>query len=197
MSHDFNQRLDQILDRITADDFLHGQGLGNEIPFYAFDYPPERELDVRAHLAFLLAQLPKRRPALRFIHVNLFDLIVDHLKARGFYEKALEIQRRKGDAALLNVLAAPLEASKLAQVFADAVKPAEQDLVLVSGVGSAYPLLRTHNLLNNLHHHLGRTPLVMFYPGIYDGQSLRLFGTLPDKPYYRAFRLVTSGTAAC
>ena len=31
----------------------------------------------------------------------------------------------------------------------------------------------------------------MFYPGVYDGQSLGLFGTLPDKPYYRAFRLVT------
>ncbi len=197
MSHDFNQRLDQILDRVTSDDFLHGQGLGNEIPFYAFDYPPERELDIRAHLAFLLAQIPKRRPTLRFIHVNLFDLIVGHLKARGFYEKALDLQKKKGDAALLNVLAAPLDAGKLAGVFAGVVQPEAQDLVLVSGVGSAYPLLRTHNLLNNLHHHLGRTPLVMFYPGIYDGQSLRLFGTLPDKPYYRAFRLVTSGTAAC
>ena len=58
MSHDFNQRLDQILDRVTSDDFLKGQGLGNEIPFYAFDYPPEQELAVRAHLAFLLAQNP-------------------------------------------------------------------------------------------------------------------------------------------
>jgi hypothetical protein len=37
---------------------------------------------------------------------------------------------------------------------------------------------------------MGHTPLVLFYPGIYDGQSLRLFGTLKDKPYYRAFRLV-------
>jgi hypothetical protein len=191
MSHGFNQRLDQILERITSDDFLKGQGLGNEIPFYAFDYPPEQELAVRAHLAFLLAQIPKRRPALRFIHVNLFELIVGHLKARGFYEKALDLQRKQGDEALLKVLAAPLDAAKLAQVFAEAVQPEAQDLVLVSGVGSAYPLLRTHNLLNNLHHRLGCTPLVMFYPGRYDGQSLRLFGTLPDKPYYRAFRLVT------
>jgi hypothetical protein len=74
-------------------------------------------------------------------------------------------------------------------VFATEVKPAEQDLVLVSGVGSAYPLLRTHNL----HHRMGSTPLVLFYPGVYDGQSLRLFGTLQDRPYYRAFRLVDSG----
>ena len=94
------------------------------------------------------------------------------------------------DEALLKALAAPLDATKLAKVFADEVRPKEQDLVLVSGVGSAYPLLRTHNLLNNLHHRMGSTPLVLFYPGLYDGQSLRLFGILPDKPYYRAFRLV-------
>lgn len=190
MKNDFNQRLNKILDRITSDDFLHGKGLGNEIPFYAFDYPPERELEVRGHIAFLLAQIPKRRPALRFVHVNLFDLIIQHLKDRGFYDKALDLQKKNGDEALLKALTAPLDAGKLANVFADTVKPEEQDLVLVSGVGSAYPLLRTHNLLNNLHHRMGSTPLVLFYPGTYDGQSLRLFGMLQDKPYYRAFRLV-------
>lgn len=194
MTSDFNERLDKILDRLTSDAFLQGKGLGNEIPFYAFDYPPERELEVRAHIAFLLAQIPKRRPGLRFVHINLFELIVRHLKNRGFYEKALVMQQQKGDEATLKALAAPLDAGKLAAVFADEAKPADHDLVLVSGVGSAYPLLRTHNLLNNLHHHLGSTPLVLFYPGVYDGQSLRLFGTLQDKPYYRAFRLVDPGT---
>ncbi|MCB1872116.1 MAG: DUF1788 domain-containing protein [Gammaproteobacteria bacterium] len=190
MKNDFTQRLNKILDRVTSDDFLHGKGLGNEIPFYAFDYPPERELEVRDHLDFLVAQIPKHRPGLRFHHINLFDLIIRQLKSRGFYDKALDLQRKKGDEALLKALAAPLDATKLAKVFADEVKPEEQDLVLVSGVGSAYPLLRTHNLLNNLHHRMGSTPLVLFYPGVYDGQSLRLFGILPDKPYYRAFRLV-------
>ncbi|MCB1851298.1 MAG: DUF1788 domain-containing protein [Chromatiaceae bacterium] len=190
MKNDFTQRLNKILDRVTSDDFLHGKGLGNEIPFYAFDYPPERELEVRDHIDFLVAQLPKHRPGLRFYHINLFDLIIRQLKSRGFYDKALDLQRKKGDEALLKALAAPLDATKLAKVFADEVRPKEQDLVLVSGVGSAYPLLRTHNLLNNLHHRMGSTPLVLFYPGLYDGQSLRLFGILPDKPYYRAFRLV-------
>ena len=189
MKSDFNERLNKILDRITSDDFLHGKGLGAEIPFYAFDYPPERELEVREHIAFLLAQIPKRRPGLRFAHVNLFDLIIRHLKERGFYDKAIALQRDKGDEALRKALAAPLDAGKLATVFAEAVNPEAQDLVLVSGVGSAYPLLRTHNLLNNLHPLMGHTPLVLFYPGIYDGQSLRLFGTLKDKPYYRAFGL--------
>ena len=91
---------------------------------------------------------------------------------------------------MLSALTAPLDAGRLAKVFAGKAEPENNDLVLVSGVGSAYPLLRTHNLLNNLHTLMGHTPLVLFYPGIYDGQSLRLFGTLRDKPYYRAFRLV-------
>jgi hypothetical protein len=37
---------------------------------------------------------------------------------------------------------------------------------------------------------MGQTPLVMFYPGRYDGQSLRLFGKLKNNHYYRAFKLV-------
>lgn len=189
MKDDFEERLNQILDRLTSDAFLHGKGLGNEIPFYAFDYPPHREPEMRAHIAFLLAQLPKRRPGLRFVHVNLFELVVRYLKGRDLYEKALAKQRQ-GDAEVMKALAGPLKPEKLAQAFADEVQPADHDLVLVSGVGNAYPLLRTHNLLNNLHYRMENTPLVLFYPGVYDGQSLRLFGMLQDKPYYRAFRLV-------
>jgi hypothetical protein len=46
------------------------------------------------------------------------------------------------------------------------------------------------NLLNNLHSMMGSTPLVLFCPGRYDGQTLQLFGILNDNPYYRAFSLV-------
>lgn len=183
-------RLNRILDRVTSDDFLSGRGLGNEIPFYAFDYPPEDELLIREHIEFLLSQLPKKRPDLRFRHINLLELVINHLKERKLYDKALGLQQKKGDAAALKALKAPLDAEKIARVFAVAAQPDQHDLVLVSGVGSAFPLLRTHNLLNNLHSLMHQTPLVLFYPGKYDGQTLRLFGVLKDKPYYRAFRLV-------
>jgi hypothetical protein len=35
------------------------------------------------------------------------------------------------------------------------------------------------------------TPLLMFYPGRYDGTSLRLFNKLVEDNYYRAFQLVS------
>lgn len=59
-------------------------------------------------------------------------------------------------------------------------------MVLVSGVGSVWPLMRAHSLLNALHSRLGHKPLVIFYPGGY-GQQLTLFNRVTSNPYYRAF----------
>ena len=100
------------------------------------------------------------------------------------------MQRDKGNDAVLKALKAPLDSGKVAKALIEAAPPSEHDLIVVTGVGAAYPLLRTHNLLNNLHSVMGSTPLVLFYPGKYDGQTLQLFGMLKDNPYYRAFRLV-------
>ena len=190
MSGALHQRLDKILPRVTSNEFLSGSGIGNEIAFYIFDYAPEEELQVREHLPVLLDHVRKQRPDLRVQHVNLFDLVIEYLQSRRLLDKALTMQREKGDEALRNALKAPLHESKLSAVFQEVVRPHEQDLVLVSGVGSIWPLLRSHTLLSNLHPVMGQTPLVMFYPGRYDRQSLRLFGKLKNANYYRAFKLI-------
>jgi hypothetical protein len=116
--------------------------------------------------------------------------VLDYLKSRKLLDKAIQMQREKGDEALRKALAGPLHESKLGAVFAEVAKPEQHDLVIVSGVGSVWPLLRSHTLLNNLQPVMGKTPLVMFYPGRYDGQSLRLFGKIKSNNYYRAFKLV-------
>lgn len=190
MNQRLDERLDQILPKITSDDFLAGKGLGNEIGFWVFDYLPKDELAVRKHIDFLMAQLPMQRPGLRVVHVNLFDLMLDYLRDRKLLDKAIEMQKAKGDEALLKALAAPLHGKNIAVFLAKQHPPQELDLMLMSGVGGAFPLLRSHTLLNNLHPIMGDTPLVLFYPGAYDGQSLSLFGQIKQDNYYRAFKLV-------
>jgi hypothetical protein len=190
MSDQLTDRLNRILPKLLSDELLSGSGLGNEIGFYVFDYPAEDELRVRDQIQFLLDHLPKSKPGLRVKHVNLFDLVINHLKARNLLDRAIEMQRTQGDEAVFKALSAPLHESRLAQIFADFAQPSEHDLVLVSGVGSAWPLLRSHALLNNLHPVMGNTPLVMFYPGKYDQLTLQLFGMLENRNYYRAFKLV-------
>jgi hypothetical protein len=190
MIEPLDERLNKALDRLLNPNLLGARGIGNEIPFHIFDYPPERELHVRERISALVRDIARKRPDLRVAHINLFDLVIDHLQERGLLEKAVVLQKAKGDAALRSALAAPLQAQRLAEVFVTKADPASHDLVLLSGVGSAYPLVRSHNLLNGLHAVMGDTPLVMFYPGHYDGQTLRLFDRVQDENYYRAFRLV-------
>ncbi len=190
MDEKLKARLNGIIDRITSPAFLTSSGLGNEIEFYVFDYPPEEELEVRRYVQFILESLPKKHPDLKVAHINLFQLVIDYLKERKLYDRALEVQRTKGDDALRKALKGPLDEGRIARAFIEAAGPASHDLVIMTGVGSAWPLLRSHTLLNNLHPLMNGTPLVVFYPGIYDGERLSLFGRLGDNNYYRAFRLV-------
>ncbi len=62
MSDSLTERLNEVLPKITSDNFLSGKGLGNEIAFYIFDYPPEEELRIRDHIRFLLEHIPKHKP---------------------------------------------------------------------------------------------------------------------------------------
>lgn len=183
-------RLNQILDKITSPEFLAGRGLGNEIAFHIFDYPAEAELRVRDHIEFLLAHIPKKNPALRVAHANLFDFVIDHLRERDLLEKVFVMQREKGNKGVLMQLEKILHPNKITPILAERLQPGMNDLALISGVGSVYPLMRGHSLLNNLHPLMGQMPLVMFYPGGYTGQSLSLFGRLASDNYYRAFKLI-------
>lgn len=190
MNEKLKERLNQILPRLESKEFLENSGLGNDIGFYIFDYPPEEELEVRNHVQVVLEQLAKKRPDLRVAHVNLFKLIIDHLNDRGLLDRVLKLQKDKGDDALRKALRAPLHEEKVAKAFVEAARPDEHDMVIITGVGNAWPILRSHTLLNNLHPYMKDTPLVIFYPGVYDGQSMRLFGRMKDSHYYRAFQLV-------
>ena len=66
-----HERLDEIQPKIESEDFLKNQGLGNEIGFYVFDYPPEAELTVREHLEYMTERLDKR--GRNFKSINLFE----------------------------------------------------------------------------------------------------------------------------
>jgi hypothetical protein len=195
MTLTLEERLNQILPRVTSRDFLDSKGLGNEIGFWIFDYPPERELEVRDFVnGTVIPALTKQSPPFKAAAVDLLKLVTDLLEQRKLLDKAIEMQKAKGDESTLAALRAVLKEDKLAQKIAQQYDIAALDLLILSGVGAVYPMLRTHTLLSALHPIMGNTPLLMFFPGKYDGHSLRLFNTLAEDHYYRAFRLVPEST---
>jgi hypothetical protein len=115
------ERLNQIIGRITSREFLDSKGLGNEIGFWIFDYPPDREMDVRDFLAgTVLPALAKKAPSVRAETVNLLTLVSEILEERNLLEKAMAMQQAKGDDATLAALRSVLKEDKLAQKIADA-----------------------------------------------------------------------------
>jgi len=184
------ERLNQVAEKITRPTFLAGQGLGNELGFWIFDYPPERELQVREYLNFLPSWFARYHPELTLTQINLFAVLRDYLNERGFLDKAIHMQETKGDEALLKALRGPLHMDKFVPYLIRHHLSQEPDIILMNGIGNLWPIMRAHNLLNAMHGPLGHKPVVMFYPGRYDGQTMQLFSQLPSNNYYRAFELV-------
>lgn len=188
----FEERLNQALPRLASSDVLDNKGAGGEIGFWIFDYPPEREMEMRAWLDDVIEPgLRKQKPDLKFATIDLFECVVGLLEERGLLDKAFEMQLKKGDEALLGNLRSILKEDRLAARIVEKAGVDGLGLLIIKGVGSVYPMLRTHTLLSALHPHMKDTPLLMLYPGRYDGMSLRLFNKLGDDNYYRAFRLVS------
>ena len=195
MKLSLDERLNQILPRLTSRDFLESKGLGNEVGFWIFDYPPEREMEVRGFVSgTVLPALAKQVPPLKVAAIDLLQLVIGLLEERKLLDKVMAMQASKGNDSTLAALRPVLKEDKLAQKMASQFDIPSLDLMVLTGVGSVYPMLRTHTLLSALHPIMGNTPLLMFFPGRYDGHSLPLFNTLAEDHYYRAFRLVPEST---
>jgi len=181
-----DERLNRIVPKLEDPAFLTNRGIGNEIGFYVFDYPPEEELRVREAVGVVRKHFAASvKP--RVTEVNLLDLLVEILKERKAYDKVLANEASWSGDELKKKLAPIVKKDLVARHIADA--GAEADIILITGVGAAYPLIRMHEVLNNLHDKLDTKPVVIFYPGKYNMQELVLFGLL-DANYYRAFRLI-------
>ena len=184
-----NQRLDALLPKLQDARLLSNRGIGNEIGFYIFDYDAEYEPLVQKYVERLKRQLMSPPTQLILLEIDLYRTILDILSERGVLKKALELEATKGNAALAKTVA-PLVRPDQVIAYIQKKFRGDEQLVIMTGIGASWPLLRSHSILNNLHPVLDKIPLVMFFPGSYDGHELRLFDTFKDDNYYRAFPLI-------
>lgn len=185
-------RLDQIEAKITTDDFLKNKGLGNEVGYYIFDYAPQNELKVRQHIAYLKAKINKSASGVKIVEYDLYQLVITILRERGYLEKCFQFEKTKGLDYTYQAIIKMLRLTSKTNLLVNHIVEHTPDhsVIFITGVGKCYPIVRSHNVLNNLHQVLDTVPVVMFFPGIYSGQDLQLFATIKDDNYYRAFKLI-------
>jgi hypothetical protein len=186
------QRLDDVEKAIKRPSFRKNKGLGNEVGYYIFDYPAEQELAVRERVEYILQKNEEAIDGFRIVVFDLYDIIISILKDKGYLEKCFEFEKKKGFDRITKAVGNTLRITSADSLIVNYIKERipENAVVFITGIGKCYPILRSHTVLNNLHQVVDRVPVVMFYPGKYDGQELVLFGEIKDDNYYRAFRLV-------
>lgn len=189
--HQWHQHLLKVL---TSERFLKKQGIGNEVPFFIFPYPVERSDEMARTVQQLVSKLHQN--GLPVVHIDLYDLAIELLKARGIWDQILEIETTITKGELLELLQNVLDPeAHLVPAISEKMTAAEPfEVMLISGVGEVFPYLRSHAVLNNLQSVAKEKPTLLFFPGKYvqsleTGASLDLFDRLHDDKYYRAFNI--------
>jgi hypothetical protein len=185
-------RLDEIIQRITKKSFMENTGLGNEIGYYIFDYEPKYEMLVRDYVQFLKQKINGGDYGFAIKEFDLYEIMLELLETKGYLEKNFKMEQDKGSEFVFNATKKALRLTEkndlIIQYIRDRVE--KGDVVFITGVGKVWPIIRSHTVLNNLHQVLDEVPVVMFFPGVYDGLELVLFEEIKDDNYYRAFKLV-------
>ena len=179
-----------LLAVISGQRFLRMEGLGNEVPFFIYPFEPEDALEVAQSKKRLKNNLSAL--GITVLEINLYDLSVEVLKARGVWDRVLAIESEQGKADFRELLQSMLDPEKhIAPSIRERLAAASYDVLFITGIGEVFPYIRSHNVLNNLQSVAAAKPMLLFFPGRYEqsdtlGSSLVLFGRLTDDQYYRA-----------
>lgn len=183
-----NERLQEMTNKLSSNVLFESNGLGNEINFHVFDYDPEDEYIIREYLDNYL--LKKTNLNLKLF--DIYDIIIEILQEEGYLEKCFKYEKDRGTKELNILISRILGIGTNNDLIKEKIRSEveENQIVIIKGVGKCYGIIRGHTILNNLHSVVIKNPLIMFYPGIYNGQSFKLFNKLENDNYYRAFQFV-------
>lgn len=178
-----------MLDVILRPGFLEGESIGNNYPSFVFEYQPVFEPFIEKAVKDLKEFLIKRKSDLHVNSIHLFEFAREYLKAAGKWEKSLALEVEKGAEFLFGNLPHTLNGAALADHFLKTALSDSPGIILIHGVGMAYPMIRAHAVLKNLPQRIGSNiPIILFYPGDYDGRFLRPFGCIEEQNEYQAIR---------
>jgi hypothetical protein len=181
-----NERLDRVRSLIQETDFLESKGLSNEVNIRIFCYDAKDEMAVRHFVDQLKAD---QTLACHLIECNLYQTFLAICDGKRITKGITRMEERQGKKYLLEQM------QKIATVAAFVAKMQygphlPGDVLMLTGVGAVFPFMRVHSLLEALQPHFADIPILVMYPGVFDGRHVKLFDKLRPNDYYRAFNVV-------
>ena len=180
------ERLDNLKKEIQKPEFLEGKGLSNEVNIRIFCYEPEDEMIVRHFIEQLLVD---QSLECNLVECNLYKVFLSICDDKRITDKVPQVEEKRGSEFLLK----NLQKTATNKCFVEKMQYSPHrmgDVLVLTGVGEVFPFMRIHSLLEALQPEFPDIPILVMYPGRYDGRFVRLFNKLEPNPYYRAFNIV-------
>ena len=180
---DIKERLDNLRIHIQESEFLEGKGLSNEVNIRIFCYDAEDEMTVRQFIDQLTTD---QTIACHLGECNLYETFLALCDDIDITDAIPEMEEADGKEFLLEQLHSAIgEGEFIEKIQYEPHRPG--DVLMLTGVGDVFPFMRVHSLLEALQPHFSDIPILVMYPGTFDGSYVRLFDKLTPNPYYRAF----------
>lgn len=183
---DIKERLDNLRTLIQEPGFLEGKGLSNEVNIRVFCYDIAKEMTVH----HFLSQLKNDRSIrCNIIECNLYKTFLSICDDLDITDAIPEMEESDGGDFLLKQLHSAIGAGEFIEKIQYELHQ-KGDVLILTGVGDVFPFMRVHVLLEALQPYFSDIPILVMYPGEFDGHHLKLFDRLQPNDYYRAFNVI-------
>ncbi len=183
---ELNERLDRLRDLVQDRNFLEGKGLSNEVNIRIFCYDSSEEMAVRH---FMNQMLTDQFLKCRLMERDLYQIFLSVCDDMGIADEIQDLEESEGSDFLLEQLRSSISEKDFVEKMQ--YEPHEKgDVLVLTGVGDVFPFMRVHSLLEAMQKDFSDIPILVFYPGTFDGRALKLFDRLEPNDYYRAFSVI-------
>lgn len=184
---ELNERLDKLRQLVQDRNFRECRGLSNEVNIRIFCYDPRKEMTI-AHFVSQITDDPSL--ACRIMECDLYKLFLEICEDLDILESIPDMEESEGSEYLLEQLHSAVGEDEFIAKIREKYRPEAGSVLLITGVGNVFPFMRVHKMLEAMQPFFSGIPILVMYPGTYDGNYLRLFDELPPNPYYRAFNII-------
>lgn len=182
------ERLDKLRELVQTSDFLEGKGLSNEVNIRIFCYDPSDEMTVQHFVSQITTDQTMN---CHLIECNLYRIFLDICDELDIMDSIPEMEESDGSAFMLEQLHSAVGENEFIAKMQEAIGAADTgDVILLTGVGDVFPFMRVHKMLEAMQPYFSEVPILVMYPGTFDGSSVKLFDKLTPNPYYRAFNVL-------
>lgn len=144
-----DERLDKAEETIQKPSFRENKGLGNEVGYYIFDYPAEKELYIRERIDYIKKKSENSNDDYKVVVFDLYDIMIDIIEKKGYLEKCYQFEKTKGFERVSKSISNMLRITSSDSLIVNYIKDNTPDkaVVFITGIGKCYPIIRSHTIL--------------------------------------------------